>query len=237
MKKTALVIGATGLIGKALVYELLKQDAISKVITLTRKPLVLDQTDLADKRPNDKKLNQQRFENHTIDFSKLAQYSEHFKQVDMLFSCLGTTKKLAGSINNQRVVDVDYQYDAAKLAYECGVEEYFLVSSSGASASSISPYLKMKGELENKVIALGFKRCVILRPSLLIGERADKRPGEFFAGKVMPLLSCVPLLNKYRPIKGIEVAQKMAQLAIEDINSSAVKSVKYYTLDEVFVTE
>lgn len=221
MKKTALVIGATGLIGKALVNELLAQDTIEKVITLTRSPLALNQAELGE-----------RFENHTIDFSKLAQYSEHFKQVDMLFSCLGTTKKLAGSINNQRVVDVDYQYGAAKLAYECGVEEYFLVSSSGASASSISPYLKMKGELEDKVIALDFKCCVIFRPLLLIGERADKRPGEFFAGKVMPLLSYLSVLKKYRPIKGAEVAKKMAYVAA---HTATARAVEYYTLDEIFM--
>lgn len=226
MKKTALVIGATGLIGKALVNELLAQDTIGKVITLTRSPLALDQAELGE-----------RFENHIIDFSNLTNYSEHFKQVDMLFSCLGTTKKAVGTIQRQRVIDVDYQYDAAKVARESGVAEYYLVSSSGASASSLSPYLKMKGELEDKVIALGFKRCVIFRPSLLIGERADKRPGEFFAGKIMPLLSYLPIVNKYRPIKGAEVAQKMADVATTDINSSAVQSVKYYMLDEVFMTD
>lgn len=233
MTKIALVIGATGLIGRALVDELLAQDTIGKVITLTRSPLELGQAPagLGEK-----------FENHIIDFSNLANYSELFKQVDMLFSCLGTTKKAAGTIERQRVIDVDYQYDAANIARESGVEEYYLVSSSGASASSLSPYLKMKGELEDKVIALSFDRCVIFRPSLLIGERADRRPGEFFAGKVMPLLSCIPILNKYRPIKGSEVAQKMARVAVKYDKAGFIKkskvvnsNVEYFSLDQVFI--
>lgn len=223
MKKTALVIGATGLIGRALVNELLAKDGIGKVITLTRSSLTLDSTELDEK-----------FENHIIDFSKLAHYAAYFKQADMLFSCLGTTKKAVGTIEKQRVIDVDYQYDAAKVACESGVEEYYLVSSSGASASSLSPYLKMKGDLEDKVIALGFKRCVIFRPSLLIGERTEKRPGEFFAGKVMPLLSYLPVLKKYRPIRGAEVAKKMAYVATATASAAAVE---YYALDEIFMTD
>ena len=231
MKKTALVIGATGLIGRALVDELLSQDTIGKVITLTRRPLIVDRSSSGGKDRSNKCI----FENYPIDFSKLEHYQEYFQQVDMFFSCLGTTKKAAGTIKKQKLVDLDYQYKAAEIAYYAGVEHYYLVSSSGASTRSLSPYLKMKGELENKVMALGFKRFVIFRPSLLLGERTEKRSGEFFAGKVMPLLSYIPILNKYRPIRGIEVAKKMAMVANQDIKREYVQSVKFYTLDEIFI--
>jgi uncharacterized protein YbjT (DUF2867 family) len=216
MKKTAVVIGATGLIGRALVDELLAQESIGKVITITRRRLIID---------NDK------FENYQVDFSHLDQVETYFENADFLFSCLGTTKKDAGSIKNQRVVDLDYQYQIAEIAYRSGVEQYFLVSSSGASSASLSPYLKMKGELEDKVIALGFKYCVIFQPSLLLGERETQRPGEFFAGKIMPLLAYIPLLKRFRPITGREVAQKMTLVAAHDSKSAGVA---FYALDEIF---
>jgi uncharacterized protein YbjT (DUF2867 family) len=200
-QKTALVIGATGLIGRYLVDELITSDTFSKVITLTRKPLLIDSN---------------KFENHVIDFAQLEQspelYSELFS-VDALFSCLGTTKKQVGSIQAQRKVDLDYQYEAARIARQQGVAEYFLVSSSGANANSPSAYLKMKGQLESKVLALEFPRPVIFRPSLLLGKRADQRLGESLGAKVMPLLRFIPLLKNYRPIEGAQVATKMRRVA------------------------
>jgi uncharacterized protein YbjT (DUF2867 family) len=234
MKNIAIVIGATGLVGRALVGELLAQETISKVVTLTRRPLLLEQLGLNKSELNgsvERNADDEKFENHIVDFSNLAQYSEYFKQSDMLFSCLGTTKKSAGSIESQRIVDVDYQYEAARLAQSNGVTQYYLVSSSGASSASLSPYLKMKGELEDKVIALGFKRCVIFQPSLLLGTRETQRPGEFLAGKIMPLLAYIPLLKRFRPIKGCEVAQKMALVATHDPKRAGVD---FYALDEIF---
>ena len=184
------------------------------------------------------KIDPSRWHNQIVDFTQLDLHKHLFDQVDVVFSCLGTTKKAAGSIQKQRTVDVDYQYAVASIARRAGVKEYFLVSSTGAAANSGSAYLKMKGELEDQVTALDFQRCVIVRPSLLLGEREQKRAGEFFAGKLIPLLSYVPLLRKYRPIHGSEVAKKMAHLAA----SGATKQnqcqdkglVEIYELDQVF---
>lgn len=215
-----MVIGATGLIGRALVDQLLASNDIALVVTLTRRSL---------------NISHNKFINHIVDFSKLNQYTEHFVGVDTLFSCLGTTKKQAGSIEQQRTVDLDYQYQAAQQAKSAGVTSYFLVSSSGASARSLSPYLKMKGELEDKVIKLDFERCVILRPSLLIGQREQSRTGEAFAGQLMPLLAYVPFLKRYRPIKGDEVAAKMAEVALSDNDDSTKNQrVESYNLDQIF---
>ena len=220
MDKTAIVIGATGLIGRHLVDKLIASTRFSKVVALTRKPL---------------NIASEKFENHIVDFEHLEDYAE-LMSADALFSCLGTTKNNVGSISAQRRVDLDYQYNAAKLGRQQGIEEYYLVSSSGANAKSLSAYLKMKGELEDKAIGLDFNRCVIFRPSLLMGEREDRRPGEFFAGKVMPLLSCIPVLKKYRPITGIEVATKMARVAATRFKANSNIKVEYYTLDEIFIT-
>ena len=151
---------------------------------------------------------------------RLEEYAENTSQrsseifsVDVLFSCLGTTKKQAGSIQAQRKVDLDYQYEAASIARQQGVTEYFLVSSSGASANSPSAYLRMKGQLEGKVLALDFPRSVIFRPSLLLGKRAEQRLGESLGARVMPLLKYIPLLKIYRPIQGAQVAIKMRREA------------------------
>jgi uncharacterized protein YbjT (DUF2867 family) len=223
IKKTALVIGATGLIGRHLVDELIASNHFTHVITLTRRPLLIDSA---------------KFENHLVDFERLEDSAAHFSSeafssdvgsTSVLFSCLGTTKKQVGSIEAQRRVDLDYQYDAAKIAREQGISEYFLVSSSGASAQSPSAYLKMKGQLEDKVIALGFPRSVIFRPSLLLGKRTEPRFGEDIAAKVMPLLKYVPLLRTYRPITGQQVAIKMAAVAEREGQGN-----ESYNLDQIF---
>ena len=127
MGKIALVIGATGLVGGHLVKQLTEATHISKVVTLTRRPITYH---------SDKVIN------HVINFDNLSQYSALF-EADIVFSCLGTTKKTAGSVDAQRKVDFDYQLHAAQLAAKMGVEHYLLVSSSGANANSSSAYLKM----------------------------------------------------------------------------------------------
>ncbi|MBQ0731005.1 MAG: NAD(P)H-binding protein [Oleispira antarctica] len=211
--KTALVIGATGLIGRHLVDELIASSRFTRVIALTRKPLLIDST---------------KFENHLVDFEQLENFATLFT-ADALFSCLGTTKKQVGSIEAQRRVDLDCQYRAAKIGREHGISEYFLVSSSGANANSPSEYLKMKGQLEEKILALDFPRSVIFRPSLLLGKRAEPRFGEDIAAKVMPLLKYIPFLNTYRPITGQQVAAKMAAVA-----EAEGKGKESYTLNQIF---
>ena len=172
--------------------------------------------------------NSTKVENHVVDFDRLADSATLF-QGDILFSCLGTTVKQAGSIKAQRVVDLDYQYQAAMLAEEQGVDHLLLVSSSGADSKSLSPYLKMKGELEDKVEGLGFQHVSIFQPSLLLGNRNSTRAAEDIASKVLPLLCKLPGLKRYRPIYGAEVAEKMVAESAQP--KSAMQTFK---LDEVF---
>lgn len=214
MGKVALVIGATGLVGSHLVKQLTKATHITKVVTLTRRPVNYH---------SDKVIN------HVIDFDNLSQYSSQFN-ADILFSCLGTTKKTAGSVDAQRKVDFDYQLHVAQLAAQMEVEHYLLVSSSGANANSNSAYLKMKGELEDAVKALSFKRISIIQPSLLLGKRTnDFRFAEKLGSVLLPLLCVIPGLKKYRPITGQQVAIKLSQISMQSGHG-----IEYFTLDALF---
>jgi uncharacterized protein YbjT (DUF2867 family) len=211
--KTAIVVGATGLVGKSLVDRLATESDIEKVVAITRHPV---------------EYKSDKIVNEVVNFDELEKHSDIFRG-GILFSCLGTTAKQAGSIANQRKVDFEYQYQAAKIASENGVGHYILVSSSGADANSRSPYLKMKGELEDEVSLLAFKRISILQPSLLIGERESFRLGETLGSWILPLLCKLPFLKKYRPRSGDEVAKKMVSVSLSEGSTREI-----FRLDEVF---
>ena len=199
MGKTAVVIGATGVVGRSLVDLLSRSDAIEHVVTLTRRPASHDSP---------------KVRNHIVDFEHLGDHAKLFAG-DMLFSCLGTTLKQAGSVANQRKVDYDYQYHAARLAAQQGAGHYLLVSSSGANPRSRAAYFRMKGELEQQVRHLPFNRISIFQPSLLVGDRPDIRPGENIGRLVMPVLCRLPGLQKYRPVTGEQVAAAMVRTALQ----------------------
>ena len=213
MSKIAIVIGATGLVGSELVDCLAAHDNVNEVRTITRRPM---------HHESDKVLN------HVVDFSQLDDCAHLFKG-DFLFSCLGTTKALAKTIEAQRTVDLDYQFQAAELAKSNNVGHYLLVSSSGANERSYSAYLKMKGELEQKVQILGFSKLSIFQPSLLLGNRPETRFAESLGAKVLPLLCRLPGLKKYRPINGQQVAAKMLL-----VSQTQEQACRFYRLDKVF---
>ncbi len=213
MGKIAVVVGATGLVGKALVDQLAGADHICKIVTLTRSTA---------EHLSPKVINQ------VVDFDHLEDYGQLFN-ADILFSCLGTTLKQAGSIDSQRKVDLDYQYKAAQLAAENGVEHYLLVSSSGANKNSKSQYFRMKGELEQGIKSLPFKRISILQPSLLVGKRAHFRLGEEIGSLIMKPLYFIPWLRRFRPITGEQVAAKMTL-----VSQQAGKPIELFRLDEIF---
>ncbi|MCG8567195.1 MAG: NAD-dependent epimerase/dehydratase family protein, partial [Desulfobacterales bacterium] len=214
MKNKAIVIGATGLVGSSLVNQLAESKYFETIITITRRPV---------EHPSDKVVNE------VVDFDQLEDHASLFKG-DIFFSCLGTTLKRAGSIAAQRKVDFEYQLKAAQLAADNGVGHYLLVSSSGATPKSRSPYMKMKGELEEAVKSLEFKRISIFQPSVLLGQRNEFRLGEKLAGWVIPAICLIPGLKRFRPIQGAEVAAKMIR-----VSRQTGRPLEVFRLDEVFI--
>ncbi|WP_435237310.1 NAD-dependent epimerase/dehydratase family protein [Psychromonas sp. PT13] len=214
MNKTAVVIGATGLVGHAIVMQIIQMEQISKIVTLTRRPV---------------SYSSEKVVNQVVDFDNLEGISELLRG-DYLFSCLGTTLKQAGSIEAQRKVDIDYQFKVAQLAANVGVEHYLLVSASGANPQSKNAYLKMKGELEQKITALPFSQISIFQPSLLLGQRDHFRMGEKIGSWILPILGFIPVLKRYRPITGQQVAKKMIA-----VSQQTLPRLNYFRLDDIFI--
>lgn len=210
----ACVIGATGVVGSALTAQLLGNPAVSGVAAVTRRPLDVTHP----------KLN-----NTVIDFDAMEKVAQVF-DCDALFLCLGTTRKLAGSIPAQRRVDLDYPLQAATLARNNSVDHCLLVSSPGAKADSLSPYLKMKGELEDRLQSLNFPRLSLFAPSLILGQRPDTRHAEQLGARLLPTLCRLPGLQRYRPISGDIIATAMINRALHPPASP----VERITLDNIF---
>jgi uncharacterized protein YbjT (DUF2867 family) len=213
--KTAIVVGSTGLVGSSLVKKLLADPRYAVVKTFVRKP---------------SGISHYKLEENVVDFNMIDLWEDKIKG-DELFSALGTTIKQAGTKENQYKVDYTYQYEIAKAAAENEVEKYLLVSSVGANRFSASFYLRIKGALEFSVSQMPFKRIVIFQPSLLVGERKEKRFGENLSAPIISLLTkLIPTAKKYRPIDAEIVADAM----INSANDSLHNQVITYKLNQIF---
>lgn len=213
--KIAVVIGATGLVGKQLVAQLLEHPSFTTVTVLTRRPLGIQNPKLKE---------------HIIDFDNLSEYQKNISG-DVLFSCMGTTIKKAKTKENQYKIDFTYQYETAKIAANNGVSNYVLVSSTGANSKSRAFYSRIKGELENAVTPLPFQKIRILRPSILLGNREESRLGEKMGMIVLGFFTAIiPPLRKWRGISGTEVARAMIASSLD----SSTEKVTVSELDEIF---
>lgn len=189
--KTAIIIGATGLVGNQLLDLLLTHPRYEKVKVFHRRSTGVIH---------------QRLEEHIIDFEELSSW-KHLLTGDDLYSALGTTLEAAGSEEAQYQVDFHYQHDVARAAFEQGVEQFALISSLGADSTSRFFYPKMKGQLDEAVQKIGFEQLVIMRPSFLKGNRKSARFWESVGIKVADFFSFIPGLRKYKPIKARELAR------------------------------
>jgi uncharacterized protein YbjT (DUF2867 family) len=206
MLKTALVLGATGLVGKTLVEQLCQDHRYQTVTCLVRKPLSLDFfCASADK-----------VQPIVVDFDNLQDYQGYFG-CPHIYVCLGTTIKKAGSKGAFRKVDFEYVHVAAQLARAQRAVSFVWISSVGANAKSHNFYLRVKGELENAIIGMsGLDNACAVRPSLLLGEREEMRPAEKLASVISPFLSplLVGGLMKYKPVQAADVAAQMIRLQV-----------------------
>lgn len=212
--KTAIICGATGLVGEQLLKQLLDSPVYEKVISLVR-------THQNIKHP--------KYAERIIDFERIKESLQEIK-ADDAFCCLGTTMSKAGSKERQYHIDHDYVIDFAKGCIQTGVKQIAVVSSIGADKNTRNFYLKTKGEMEADIIQLPFEGIHFMRPSFLLGDRKEFRFGEkigiFLARIIGPLLS--GNLKKY---KGIEVSA-VAKAMIAAVNSGE-KGVHVYHYDEI----
>ncbi|NWY42105.1 HTAI2 Oxidoreductase, partial [Sylvia atricapilla] len=125
-----------------------------------------------------------------VDFEQLGEYAAAFQGHDVGFCCLGTTRAKAGADGFVRV-DRDYVAQAAELARSGGCKHFVLQSSQGANAQSRFLYLRVKGEVENLVQAIGFDHCTILRPGVLLCKRQESRPTEWIAQQFFGAMACL----------------------------------------------
>ncbi len=199
--KTALLFGATGLVGNYCLQFLLQSDAYKEVIIFTRK---------------DVPINHKKLTKHVIDFDELLQYKDWIKGDD-LYCCLGTTIAKAGSKAAFQKVDYTYTYEIAKMASKNKVSQLLLVSAVGADRESLFFYNRVKGKLEDAIKKLDFWALHIFQPSVLLGERNENRFGEQLAGMLGKGFDYLTngMLNKYRPIEADLVAQAMINAAQE----------------------
>ncbi len=206
--KTAVVFGASGLIGSQLLPILFADPDYDLVLVFTRKSLGLVAAKL---------------EEVITDFKDLDSLRAQVKG-DVVFCCLGTTINTAGSEAAFRRVDFELVRWCAVAASENKVSRFLVVSSMGANADSRVFYNHTKGEMEKAVSALKFEQCVILRPSMLYGPRKDFRFGER-VGQFFMFLFWLLIPAKYKPIHARTVAQKMNALSKSDFSGIAESDV------------
>ena len=197
MQRKAIVIGATGLVGQYLVKQL--SELYDTLIVLARRPPRYINASMRFYQIND-------FDNLTEVFASVG-----VDQTTDAFSCLGTTKKQAGSDEAFRKVDYDYNVTFAKLCHDKGVNNFFLLSSMNAQTDSRFLYNRVKAETEQAITALDFAQLVIFRPSLLLGKHKG-RPLESISQKAFQLIS--PFVSESLPLHPISAERVAIVMAV-----------------------
>jgi uncharacterized protein YbjT (DUF2867 family) len=198
--KTAVVAGATGLAGKQLLEKLLASGRYTRVVALTRSPLAG---------------NHEKLTNIITGFDDLED-SINRLHPDDVFCCLGTTMAKAGSKEKFYEVDFRYPLNLAMATLGRGANQFLLVSALGANKRASIFYNRVKGEVEEAITKTGFKTVHIFRPSLLLGPRPEKRPGED-AAKTLYKIFNFAIPQKYKAISGERVADFMIEMAARDM--------------------
>ncbi len=198
-----LIAGASGLVGSELLQLLLADPTVESVTTVVRRPL------------ESSGIEQHKLQQVVADFAQIR--TQGLPASGVAFCCLGTTIAKAGSQEAFYRVDHDYILNFAHACFAAGVQVFVVVSAMGASGESSVFYNRVKGQTEADLAKIDFKSLVIIRPSLLLGERTEKRPAEKLAQVVSKFFApmMVGPLAKVRPVPAKLVAQKM-KLAAED---------------------
>jgi len=195
----ALLLGATGLVGNELLQLLEEDSRFEKVDLISRRDL---------------ELKDMKVINHIVDFNTLADLPVE-KDIDVLFIAFGTTLKTAGSKKVQWKIDVDIPTKVMMLARQKGVKQCVLISALGVSEKSPFFYSRMKAAMDKNARQVGFGKLIIIKPSVLDGLRKEARFGERISIAVGNVLGKTGLIEKYRPVQGVNVAKSMIQSLIE----------------------
>ena len=203
MGNTAVIIGATGAVGKEILKEILGGDFYERIYVLGRNSIL--------RLPEDGRLTK-----IVIDFENMRFNTSILDDAD-IFAALGTTIKIAGSKENQRKIDVDYTVNFAKLC-EGKVRSFNVVSAIGANSKSKNFYNSLKGELEDKLKEMNLRTLRIFQPSLLISKRDDNRFLEEIFMKVAPIFQFVlkGKIKKYSPIEASLLGKVIVRFATEN---------------------
>jgi uncharacterized protein YbjT (DUF2867 family) len=207
-----MVVGSTGLIGRSLVHQLIKQGISVKALTRT-----------------DQSVSDSICEYIKVNFDALELSSELLSDVKDMYICLGTTIKKAGSKEAFQKVDIQYCIDVAREAEKNGVRNLSIITSVGSDPKSSNFYLKTKGLIEEQISDLNFDSISIHRPGLLIGSRKEMRAGESLGQMIYPFLVnpfLVGHLTKYKSVEAEVLAKALMRL------SGFKQGINFYYFDD-----
>jgi uncharacterized protein YbjT (DUF2867 family) len=196
MKKTAIILGATGLTGGILLNLLLKDARYEKIKLFSRSSVGVSNP---------------KIEEHLIDLFELEKHKEHF-QADEVFCCIGTTKSKTPDNRVYKKIDYGIPFAAAKLSKENNINKFLVISAMGANPESKVFYNKTKGEMERDVLKQNIPNTYILQPGIIGGERGEKRLGESIAKFFFKILNHI-IPKNYRSISPETIAKALVVLA------------------------
>ena len=208
--KTALLFGASGLVGSHVLSQLISNNNYSKIKLFVRSSI-----DISDPK----------IEIIQTDFNNLENHREDIKGDDCFF-CIGTTKKNSPDKNEYQRIELNIPKQVAQIAKSNNIKSYFFISSGYANSKSSGDYLKYKGLVEEEILNLGFSKTGILRPSFILGNRKEFRLGEKIGIIIFKLLNplFVGPLRKMRSIHSETIAIAMIKLANENIDQKIFES-------------
>ncbi len=208
--RTAIILGATGLTGRILLDILVRDPNCDKIKLFSRSSVGIEDP---------------KIEEYLGDILELKDFKGNFF-ADVVFCCIGTTKAKTPDKNAYRNIDFGIPVNAANLAKENGIPTFIVVSALGADSKSVIFYNRVKGEMEEAVTKANIPRTYILQPSLIGGDRKEKRAGEALFKQLMKIFDQVLVgpLKKYRTIHPGAIAQCMVWLAHHDHDKIRIKS-------------
>jgi len=212
MGKTAIILGASGLTGHLVLDKLLVDNRYSKIKIFSRKSIKNRNPKIIEKTGN---------------LIELEMFKEDFK-ADEVYCCIGTTAKKTPDKEVYKRIDYGIPVKAAKLCVENGIDTFLVISSLGADPKSSVFYNRTKGEMERDVLKENIKNCYILRPSIILGDRSEKRIGETIGIALMQFFRFILVgkLKKYRAIRAGKIADAMIYLANNKTDIPIIESDK-----------